>query len=153
MPMKVSLLPSPVGARRTTRRLMPTADVRSVVPSLVSVMIISVTLLFVGSCHTEPRPIVEPPPWICEGTVFNRADGRPLFGVQVWVAGYKQTSSDSLGTYRAILGFERTEPDTISFRSPGYLDAIGVTDTAHVIADHKLLMNIHMVPFMRDHQP
>jgi hypothetical protein len=153
MPVKVSLFPSDVEAELTTMRLMPTGDVRSVVTSLISVLIISVTLLSVGSCHTEPKPIVEPPPWTCEGTVFNRANGQPLFGVQVWVTGYQQTSSDSSGTYHAILGFEHTKPDTISFRHPGYWDAIGVTDTARVIADHKLLMNIQMVPFLKDPQP
>jgi hypothetical protein len=111
---------------------------------------LSVAAAFMGSCQTE-RVIVEPPLWVCTGTVADALTGRRLVGAQFWVDGYQDGISDSAGVYRAIVGYSPSEVDTLRFSLKDYRDAIALLDTARVTADHTLAMNIRMLSLKEDH--
>jgi hypothetical protein len=106
--------------------------------------VVSLGAAFLASCGQE-EGIYEPPPWVCTGTVFDNASGQPLVGTQFWVEGFQQRISDSSGSYHAILGFERSDVDTIRFTMENYHDTVALLDTARAIASHHLAMDIRMV--------
>ena len=95
------------------------------------------------SCSDDGHPIIERPPWICDGVVTDDAAER-LRDVQVWVSGYQQSTSDSSGAYHAILGMSRDVVEAIRFARAGYRDTLVSLAGALEVADHKLVLDVEM---------
>lgn len=95
------------------------------------------------SCSDDGDPIIERPPWVCDGVVTDDA-AELLPDVQVWVSGYQQTTSDSSGAYHAILGSTRDVVEAIRFARAGYRDTLVSLTGALEVADHELAMDIEM---------
>lgn len=102
--------------------------------------------LFAGlcpSCGGDSNPVIEQPPWTCDGTVSDES-ARPLADVQVWVSGHQQNTTDSTGAYHAILGMSRDAVEAIRFARAGFRDTLVSLAAAVEVGDHRLAMDVQM---------
>ena len=98
------------------------------------------------SCTEHSNDAVKPPlgNWTCSGNITYWRTGQPIAGVQVTAQDTLQTASDLAGHYSVTLGPRRVEPSSIRFAKAEFVDVIAQLDTAAVVGERSLQLDIVM---------
>jgi hypothetical protein len=109
-------------------------------------------LALVGcSAHHDEVSSPEPAKWTCEGRAARWRTDKAIAGVQVIVRGTRQTVSDSAGRYIVTLGAERNDVSSIRFTKQDYVDVIAMLDSATVIGEQALHLDVIMLTEKENH--